>query len=327
MEPSYIELLEENTRLQNEIDELKEYLNKDACFDLEKVHEMIKTEISEHIKKTLNFDLEKVNEIIRSEISKHITAQLANFSIEQNDTKNEMKDDIDQNISTYNVDKNMLFDIKFTNPGKIKKTGNNIKKKDAIVPICDLKLVNDIIKEENLDLCVVSHGGCCTNQLVDVLIENGYNIRTNIWENILCHCPEYIDIDVPIIYIYGNPMTSFLSVKKRGDGFWNSNQQKLSNNENTKLSDENLLKLMINQTNTWINIKKDNVLILKNSEIFEEPILDKLQTFLKKDLHSFPIEYKKPKTSLENLSKDELMLFQKYKNDINKIIKKYLYDL
>lgn len=327
MEPSYIELLEENTRLKNEIDELKEYLNKDTCFDLEKVNEMINTEISEHIKKYLNFDLEKVNEMIRSEISKNITAQLANFSIEQNDTKNDMKDDIDQNISTCNVDKNMLFDIKFTNPGKNKKTDNNIKKENAVVPICNLKLVNDIIKEENLDLCVISHGGCCTNQLVDILTENGYNINTPIWKNILCHYPEYIDIDIPIIYIYGNPMTSFLSVKNRGYGFWDRNQQKLSNNENTELSDENLLKLMIKQTNMWINIKKDNVLILKNSEIFEETIVEKLQSFLKKELHSFPVEYKTPKTTLDNLSKDELLLFQKYKKEINTIIKKYLYDL
>ena len=68
-------------------------------------------------------------------------------------------------------------------------------------------------------------------------------------------------------------------------------------------------------------------MILKSSEIFEDHIVEKLQSFLKKDLHSFPITYVKPKTSLENLDKDELLLFQKYKTDINKIIKKYLYDL
>ena len=178
-----------------------------------------------------------------------------------------------------------------------------------------------------MDICVISHGGCCSNQLVDILTENGYNIRTPIWKDILCHCPDYIDIDIPIIYIYGNPMTSFLSAKNRGEGVWDLNQQKLSNNENTKLSDENLLRLMLKQVNTWINIKNDNVLILKSSEIFEEPILDKLQTFLKKELHSFPIKYIKPQTTLENLDRDILMLFQKYKKNINTIIKKYLYDL
>ena len=350
MEPSYIELLEEYTRLQNEIDELKEYSNKETSFDLEKINEIIKTEISEHIKKCLNFDLNLINEMIRSEISQHITAQLANVSSEQNDknnTKNDIKDNINENISTYNINKNMFFDIKLTNQDKKKNDNNNkkdnikakdnintkdnikanIQKENAIVPICNLKLVNDIIKEENLDLCVISHGGCCSNQLVDVLTDNGYNVKTPIWKKILCHCPDYIDIDIPIIYMYGNPMTSFLSVKNRGNGHWNINQQKLSNNENTKLSDENLLILMLKQINTWININKPNVLILKSSEIFEESILDKLQTFLKKELYSFPIKYIKPQTTLENLDRDILMLFQKYKKNINTIIKKYLYDL
>jgi hypothetical protein len=216
----------------------------------------------------------------------------------------------------------MLFDIKIPN------RYTNIKNhKNIVNPICDLKHVNDVIKEEKMDLCVISHGGCCSNQLVDILTDNGYNIRTPIWEKILCHCPEYIDIDIPIIYIYGNPLYSFLSVKNRENNYWEANQQKLSNNEITKLSDENLLKLMIKQTNTWINIKKANILILKSSEIFEDHIVDKLQSFLKRDLHSFPITYVKPKTSLENLDRDELLLFQKYKADINKIIKKYLYDL
>jgi hypothetical protein len=327
-EQNFIILLEENKRLKNENNELKVKLNREADYCLDKTNEMIRNEISEHIRKHLNFDLDQINEI-----SQHLKAQVFTDSNEQNDIKNIIK----QNISNHNLNKNMLFDIKLTNQDKnIKKenakndiinnkTDNN--KTDNIKPICDLKQINDIIKEEKMDICVISHGGCCSNQLVDILTENGYNIRTPIWDNILCHCPEYIDIDIPIIYIYGNPLYSFLSVKKRGEGFWDINQKKLSNNENITLSDENLLKLMLKQINTWININKPNVLILKSSEIFEESILDKLQTFLKKDLHSFPIEYIKPKTSLENLDRDILMLFQKYKKNINTIIKKYLYDL
>jgi hypothetical protein len=342
-EPSYMDLLDENNRLQSEIDELNEQSNKESNFDLDKINEMIKTEISEHIRKYLIFDLDKINEMIKTEICKHITAQ--DF-IDSADESEINKISNQNNISNYNLNKNMLFEIKKSNQDKsiknditkkddVKKNDtkkddkkkDDVKKDDIIKPICDLKLVNDIIKEENLDLCVISHGGCCSNQLADILAENGYNVKTPIWKKILCHCPEYIDIDIPIIYIYGNPLYSFLSAKNRGEGVWDLNQQKLSNNENIKLSDENLLKLMIKQVNTWINIKKDNVLILKSSEIFEEHIVDKLQSFLKKDLHSFPITYVKPKTSLDNLDRDELILFQKYKNDINKIIKKYLYDL
>ena len=329
-EQNFIILLEENKRLKNENSELKDKLNREADYCLDKTNEMIRNEISEHIRKHFNFDLNQINEMIRDEISQHIKMQTLTDSNEQTDIKNNIK----QNISNHNLNKNMLFDIKLTNQDKnIKKENakNDIKtdnnKTDNNKPICDLKQINDIIKEEKMDICVISHGGCCSNQLVDILTENGYNIRTPIWKDILCHCSDYIDIDIPIIYMYGNPMTSFLSVKNRGDGHWIINQQKLSNNENTKLSDENLLRLMLKQINTWININKSNVLILKSSEIFEEPILDKLQTFLKKELHSFPIKYIKPQTSLENLDRDILMLFQKYKKNINTIIKKYLYDL
>ena len=320
--------VKENKRLKNENNELKDKLNREAhYYYLDKTNE-----ISEHIRKHLIFDLDQINEMIRYEISQHIKVQTLTDSNEQTEIKNNIK----QNISNHNLNKNMLFDIKLTNQDKnikkenikkdiINKSDNN--KNDNKKPICDLKQINDIIKEEKMDICVISHGGCCSNQLVDILTENGYNIRTPIWKDILCHCPDYIDIDIPIIYMYGNPMTSFLSVKNRGDGHLNINQQKLSNNENTKLSDENLLRLMLKQINTWININKPNVLILKSSEIFEESILDKLQTFLKKELHSFPIKYIKPQTSLENLDRDILMLFQKYKKNINTIIKKYLYDL
>ena len=99
--------------------------------------------------------------------------------------------------------------------------------------ICDLNHINDIIKSENLDVLVVSYGGCCTNTLVDYLEKNNFNCKTEIWSKILCHCPYY---DIPIIYIYDNPIKSFLSMKNRGEGFWDINQQKMSNDKNVVLT-------------------------------------------------------------------------------------------
>ena len=78
-------------------------------------------------------------------------------------------------------------------------------------------------------------------------------------------------------------------MKKRGDGFWNVNQKKLSNNYNTNLSDENLLSLMIKQFNNWTNIKRDNVLILKSSELFEDNVVNKLEIFSNTKLNNFPL--------------------------------------
>jgi hypothetical protein len=190
--------------------------------------------------------------------------------------------------------------------------------------IFDLTNINEVVKEEKLDICVISFGGCCSNQLVNVLYANGYNVRTFVWINLLCHCPEYIELDIPIIYIYGNPIKSFLSVKRRKH-CWIKIQQMLSNNVNIELSDENLLKLMIRQFNIWNNVNKYNVLILKNSEIFEMSIVDKLQTFLNnKNLKNFPVKYVPPITDVKHVSKDDAVLFQKYKDDVNNIIQQFM---
>lgn len=68
-------------------------------------------------------------------------------------------------------------------------------------------------------------------------------------------------------------------MKNRGDGIWDVNQQKLTNNKDVELSDENLLKSMIEQFNSWTSVKKNNVLILKSCELFKYDIVNKLETF------------------------------------------------
>jgi len=186
--------------------------------------------------------------------------------------------------------------------------------------ICNLNNINNIIKREKLDLLIVSYGGSCSNTLRDGLLTNGYKCDTKTWREILCHCPHYLNINMPIIYIYDNPIKSFLSMKRRGKGFWDVNQQKMSNNKNVKFSDENLLKLMINQFNSWTEVKRDNILVIKSSEIFEDGIVNKLETFLKKKISNFPIQYKTPKTIVENLENNDLIeLFKKYELEIDKI--------
>jgi len=142
---------------------------------------------------------------------------------------------------------------------------------------------------------------------------------TKIWQNILCHCPKYIDCDIPIIYIYNNPITSFSSMKRRNKGIWDTNQRKLSNNNNTHLSDENLLNLMIKQFHNWTDIKRDNVLIIKSDELFKDEIVNKLDTFLNTTLKHFPIKYVKTKTEL---NKEDIELFEKYKDEIDTINEK-----
>ena len=184
--------------------------------------------------------------------------------------------------------------------------------------ICNLDDINNIIKIEGIDLMVISYGGCATNTLIDALEKNNYKIRTQTYNDILCHCPHYIEINIPIIYIYDNPLKSFVSIVKRNKGVWDLNQQKMSNNKNVDLSNENLLKLMINQFNSWTNIKRDNLLIVKTCQLFENSIVDKLEKFLKKKLYYFPIPYNTPKVNVKNVNENN-ELFKKYKFEIDKI--------
>ena len=186
--------------------------------------------------------------------------------------------------------------------------------------ICNFENINEIIKNEMLDLLVVSYGGCCSNILADTLEKNNYKCKTKIWDKILCHCPNYIEIDIPIIYIFDNPVKSFISMKNRGLGIYDVNQKKMSNDMNVDLSDENLLELMINQFDSWTKIKRDNLLVIKSCELFENDIVDKLKKFLKKNIHHFPILYKNPKSNIENIEDIELIkLFEKYTLKIDEI--------
>jgi hypothetical protein len=183
--------------------------------------------------------------------------------------------------------------------------------------ICDLNNINEIIKKEGLNLLVVSYGGSSSNIFIHYLEKNNYKCRTATWEKILCHCPEYIEVDIPIIYIYDNPINAFISMRNKGNGIWNVNQKKLSNNNNITLSDENLINLMICQFNSWTSQKRDNVLIIKSSEIFEEEIVDKLENFLNKKINHFPILFKTPKS---NQFMSLITLFTNNKLELDNII-------
>ena len=179
----------------------------------------------------------------------------------------------------------------------------------------DMDSIRKKIKEEKLDIIVVSYGGSCSNTLVKILEKNGYCCNTLFWRDILCHCPIFLKVNIPVIYIYDDIKKAFLSVKNRGTGWWDVNQKKLSNNNDIKLSDENLLQLMIKQFYTWVKNKGQNVLIIKSQELFHKEIVTKIQSFLNiSNLILFPVKYKKPKTCMLEHS-----LFEKYKDDIEYI--------
>lgn len=189
--------------------------------------------------------------------------------------------------------------------------------------IRNLNNIDNLIREEKLEVCVVSFGGSCSNLLVDTLEKNGYKCKSQSWHDLLCHCPEFIDVSIPIIYIYDNPIRSYLSVKNRGTGWWDVNQRKLSNNNEVELSDSNLLKLMLRQFfKFYKNRHNQNLLMVNSKELFNEQILPKLSKFLNNDdLKEFPIEYKQPNTvlKLDCISESDVKLLKKNLIKIEKI--------
>lgn len=185
----------------------------------------------------------------------------------------------------------------------------------------NLNYIKNQVKKENLQVCVVSYGGSGTNTLMSMLEQNGYVTNTKIWRKILCHCPHYVDMGIPIIYVYNDPTKSFQSMKRRGK-IWIKNQRKLSNNKFIEFSNEMLLKLMIKQFKSWTQIKRKDVLVVKTSELFEDGINKKLQNFLNKtELEGFPIPYVEPKTKYNEIPEQFSNLFDKYKKDIEYINK------
>lgn len=179
--------------------------------------------------------------------------------------------------------------------------------------ILNLKDICDVVHKEGMEVCVISYGGSCSNQLVDVLEKNHYTCRTPSWNKLLCHCPERIELDIPIIYIYNDMRKSFLSMKRRGPNYFDMNQKKLSNNSETIISSENLIQLMIKQKHVWTDNYDPNVLVIHTQEIFTPEFENKIKVFLKNDnLKYFPIPFVKPSTKYNNITPEDNALFRKY---------------
>lgn len=162
---------------------------------------------------------------------------------------------------------------------------------------------NDLINEK-IDILVICFGGCCSNSLINVLEKNGYKIRTKLFDKILCHSPETFQTNIPIIYIYNNPIESYLSQKRRKKeldinnvSLFDINIKKLSNNYSKNNKNENLLKLMIKQFYLWKNysLNNNNILFIHKTELFRNNIKNKFNKFLNNNLIDIPLIYIKPK--------------------------------
>ena len=185
--------------------------------------------------------------------------------------------------------------------------------------IIDLERIPYLIQKENIDICVVSFGGSGSNCLTNFLEKNGYKVKSPIHNKILCHCPQIPNTKKKIIYIYRDLKKAFLSQYRRKPHIWTINQKKMSNNKAVKLSDENLLTLMISQFLRWTYKKQNNILVLKYDDFFTENGRNKIRKFLKNEnLKDFP-EYVKKNNTEELINNKIKKLFEKHKKSIEYI--------
>jgi GR25 family glycosyltransferase involved in LPS biosynthesis/lipopolysaccharide biosynthesis glycosyltransferase/predicted O-methyltransferase YrrM/mannosyltransferase OCH1-like enzyme len=182
--------------------------------------------------------------------------------------------------------------------------------------VFDLSKINESIKKENLKACVVSCGGTASNSFVRALEKDGIKCISLTWARILCHCPHFIDIKIPIIYIYRDPREAWMSVKRRG---MQMNQWKLANSFNIELTEENLLSLMITQIEKWTSTENKNLLKLEYPEIFKKDCRKKVSKFLSTSIQSLPLPEKKGKTDFSKVSEKDSILLRKYSKRINSL--------
>ncbi len=213
----------------------------------------------------------------------------------------------------------------------LKKKRRNIRRKGGkpkqeekerkVKPIVSISQIPRIVKNERLRLWICSYGGSGTNLLADYLSKKKKFQKTWIWKNSLCHFPHFINLGIPTIYIYDDPRKSFFSMKRRGKGYWDVNQRKLNNDNNTPLSDENLFKSMIQQWKEWVkHANEKNVLFLDFRHFFTEETKKKIQSFLKISIQDYPVY--KPSNRKYDYSQYQ-DLFSKYENEIQEILQFY----
>ena len=196
-----------------------------------------------------------------------------------------------------------------------------INKSEKYFITCKEK-IKDYVEKEKMEVAVISYGGSASNVLAD-LMEEEMNLftRTPIWRKIICHCPEIIDFSIPVVYIYHDPISAYLSMKKRGKGWWDVNQKKLSNDPNLKeLSNENLFSLMMEHFYKWSKQTTNKILFVKKEDLFNKKIVETLKEFLQiNEIKGLPLERKITSSSVKDIEKEDMEIFLKYWKDIEYI--------
>ena len=111
----------------------------------------------------------------------------------------------------------------------------------------------------NLDVWIVSHGGCGSNYIVDLFEENNIYVRDGRYGE-LCH-RAYIPkgVNTKILYIYGDIINSMCSQSRRRNLETNINKLKF----NTSNKDVNDPYNYLYQYNNFNKVKNNKIVKLK----------------------------------------------------------------
>jgi hypothetical protein len=119
-----------------------------------------------------------------------------------------------------------------------------------------------------------------------------------------------------------------MSVKRRGK-LIQMNYAKMTNNLDSVYTPEKMMRSMINQFHSFTRENRDDVLVLHSKELFQSDISSKLSNFLIKnginekiynDLNvKLPLIYKQPSHKDNELTIGLAFIFNRYKNEIQKI--------
>ncbi len=152
-------------------------------------------------------------------------------------------------------------------------------------------LIPDLIEQEGMQVWLCSYGGSGTNMLADYLESKGFVIKTPSWHKLLCHysMPVSLRSNIRAIYLFSDPILAFMSMIHRGQGFYDVNQRKMNNNTDIPISDETLIKSIINQYKNWTRGTMCNfpILALKYERLFDEG-KEAVSSFLGIDTADFP---------------------------------------
>lgn len=182
--------------------------------------------------------------------------------------------------------------------------------------IVDLRIVPQLMKRQNTNLAIVSYGGSCSNALANALRACRWRVHTKIWDQIVCHCPQYLDFGVPVIYVFEDPVRAFLSQNRRE--LLLMNQHKLTNSTTEDLDPETMFRSMFQQFRDFVRHGKDKVFFLRSSQLFLPETRPALEAFLKcRPLRTLPLQFRAPKTETDKVPSRFEALFAKFRNEID----------